>query len=74
MENRVVVVNHNKNRDYYENPTWMNFNNKENSGKKKLFLAHQSVSIMFPNVENLVLVPNHKKMEIITRIQVYLIS
>ena len=41
--------------------SWMNFNYKENSGKKKLFLQIQSINIVYPNEVNLILVPNNKK-------------
>ena len=42
--------------------------------REKLFLEIQSINIMYPNVENLVVVPKMKRMEIIMSIQVCLIS
>ena len=39
----------------------MNFNNKENGGEKKLLLPNQIINILYPNVENMVVVPNHKR-------------
>ena len=55
--------------------SWMNINYKENSGKKRLFLQIQSINIMYPNMVNMIVVPNNKKkVEIITSIQVCLIS
>ena len=42
VENMIIVPNHNRNGDYYENQVYLippiNFNNKENGGKKD-FLA-----------------------------------
>ena len=38
-----------------------------------LFLQIQSIYIVYPNVENMIIVPITKTMEIITSIQVYLI-
>ena len=40
----------------------------------KLFLQIQSINIVYPNVENMIVVPITKRMEIITGIQVCLIS
>ena len=43
----------------------MNFNNKENGGKKwkeKLFfLPNKSFSIVYPNEVNMIIVPNNRK-------------
>ena len=39
-----------------------------------LFLQIQSINIMYPNVKNTIVVPTTKRMEIIIRIQVCLIS
>ena len=50
----------------------MNFDNKENGGKKH-FLHIQSINIMYPNEENMIVVPITKKIEIIMSIQVCLI-
>ena len=50
--------------------SWMNFDYKENGGKKKLFLQIQSINIIHPKRENMILVPITKRMEIITSIQV----
>ena len=49
--------------------SWMNFDCKENSGKKA-FLANPSINIMYPNVENLTVAPITKTMEIIMCIHV----
>ena len=54
--------------------SWMNFNYKENWGKKKLFLKIQGVNIMYPNGENTIVVPKAMKMDIITSIDVCPIS
>ena len=43
-------------------------------GKRKLFLQIQSINIMYPNWENMIVMPITKRMEIVMRIQVYLIS
>ena len=40
----------------------MNFDYKENGGKKA-FLQIQCINIMYPNVENMIAVPNNKKNE-----------
>ena len=50
----------------------INFDYKKNSGK--LFLQIQNINIICPNVENMVVVPITKGMEIIMSIQVCLIS
>ena len=42
--------------------------------EKKAFLAIQGINIMNPNEENMIVVPITKRMEIITSIQVCLIS
>ena len=42
--------------------------------EKKAFHASQSINIVYPNVENMILVPIAKGMEIIMSIQVLLIS
>ena len=50
----------------------MNFNYMENGGKK-LFLQIQSINIVYPNVENMIVVPITKRTEIIVGTQVCLI-
>ena len=40
----------------------------------KLFLQIQSINIMYPNEENMIVVPITKRMDIVISIQVYLIS
>ena len=40
----------------------MNFDYKENGGEKS-FLQNQSPNIMYPNKENMTIVPNHEKNE-----------
>ena len=52
----------------------MDFDYKENDEKKKLFLQIQSINIMYHNVENMIVVPIMKRVEVITSIQVCLIS
>ena len=42
--------------------------------ERKLFLQIQSINIMYPNVENMIVMPITKRMEIIMSIQVCLIS
>ena len=42
--------------------------------EKKLFLHIQSINILHPNVENMIVMPITKRMEIISSIQVCLIS
>ena len=42
--------------------------------ERKLFLQIRSINIMYPNVENNIVVPITKRMEIIMSIQVYLLS
>ena len=39
---------------------WMNFNFMENVDKK-LFLTNQSINIMYPNKENMIVIPNNKR-------------
>ena len=51
----------------------MNLDYEENGGEKA-FLEIQSINIMYPNVENMIIVPITKRMEIIMSIQVCLIS
>ena len=62
-------ANHKKNEDYYENHVclfwWMNFDSMEIM-ERKAFLPNQSISIMYPNVEKMIAMPNHKKIKIIT--------
>ena len=48
----------------------MNFNYKENGGKKKLFMRNQSINIMYPNEENVFIVSNCERADSITRIQI----
>ena len=42
--------------------------------ERKLFLQIQSINIMYPNKENMIVVPITKRMEIVMSIQVCLIS
>ena len=51
----------------------MNFDYKKNGGKK-VFLQIQSINIMYPNLENMIVVPIRRGMVIIMSIQVCLIS
>ena len=45
------------------------FDSIEND-KKKLFLPNQCTNIMYPNENNVFIVPNHKRQEIIMRIHI----
>ena len=76
--NMIVVPNHKKNGDYYKNPSLTYFTNElwlqEKWSNKKLLLEIKCVNIMYPNVENMIVVPITKRMEIITSIQVSPIS
>ena len=42
--------------------------------ESKLFLQIQSINIMHPNEENMIVMPITKRMEVVMGIQVYLIS
>ena len=53
--------------------SWMSFDYKENRGKKA-FLAILKHQYRHPNVENMIVVPITKRIEIIMRIQFCLIS
>ena len=53
---------------------WMVKNYKESGGRKKLLLQIQSINIVYPNEENMIVVPITKRKEIIISIQVFLIS
>ena len=65
MENMITVPNHKKNGDYYENPSLIHFTDELwLQGKwwnEKLFVQIQSINIVYPNVESMIVVPNHKK-------------
>ena len=50
----------------------MNFYYKENCGKKA-FLQTQGSNIVYPNAENMIVMPITKIMEMVMSIQVYLI-
>ena len=39
----------------------INFDSKENGGKKRLFLPNQSINIVYPNKEKVFIVPSHQK-------------
>ena len=51
----------------------MNFDYKRNGGKK-LFLQIKSINIMHPNMENMIVLPMTKRMEIMMSIKVCPIS
>ena len=51
--------------------SWMNINYKEKWWKEKLFLQIQSIKIMYPNMQNMIVVPITKRMMIIAGIQVF---
>ena len=42
--------------------------------ERKLFFEVQSINIVYPNVENMIVVPITKRIKIVISIQVYLIS
>ena len=42
--------------------------------ERKLFLEIQSSNVMYRNVENMIVIPITKRMEIVMSIQVYLVS
>ena len=52
----------------------MNFDFKENREKENLFLQIQSINIMYPIEEDMIVAPITKRMEIIMNIHVCLIS
>ena len=64
-ENVFIVANDKKSRGYCENLTLAQLTEKlwflGKWQKEKLFLANQSIKTMYPNVENVFIVPNHKK-------------
>ena len=78
-ENMIVVPNHKKNGRKIVMPitkrmkiimsiqvrliSRMNRNYKKKWWKEKLFLQVQSISIVYPNVESMIVVPNDKKNE-----------
>ena len=47
--------------------SWMNFDYKENGGKKA-FLANPKINIAYPNVENIIVMPITKRKDIIMSI------
>ena len=53
--------------------SWMKFDYNENSGKKSIFLQFQSLHIVYPNEENMIVVPRTKRITIVMSIQDYLI-
>ena len=71
-------ANNKMNRDYYEYPSLSHFTDElwllGKWWKEKLFLQIQSIKIIYSYVENMIVVPRIKIMEIITDIQVCLIS
>ena len=71
------MPNHKKIADYYENSSLSFLMDKHwlygRWWKRKLILPNQGSNIMCPNEENVIVVPNHKKKEIIMRIHFYLI-
>ena len=52
----------------------MNFDYKENGVKKSFSCQTKASNIVYPNVENMIVVPITKRMEIVTSIQVCIIS
>ena len=71
-------ANNKKNGDYYERPSLSHFMDElwlwGKWWKEKLFFQIQSISIMYHNVKNMVVVPIRKRLGIIMSIQVHLIS
>ena len=70
-------ANNKKSGEYYEYPCLFHFTDElwtwGKWWKEKLFLQIQSINIMYPNENNIIVVPIIKKIEIITGIQVCLI-
>ena len=52
--------------------SWMNFDYMKNGGKKA-FLRIQTINIVHPNAENMIMAPIRNRMEIIMSIKVCLI-
>ena len=71
-------ANNKRNGVYYKYQSLCQFRDKLSlSGKwwkEKLFLQIKSINIMYPNKVNMIAVPKTKRMEIITSIEVLLIS
>ena len=76
--NMIVVQNNEKNGDYYEHPSLSHFIDEhylqEKWWKERLFFKIQSINIIYPNVENVIIAPITKRIEIIMTIQVCFIS
>ena len=76
--NMIVVPNNKKNGDCYYYPSLSYFVDGlwlwGKLKKEKIFLQIQSINIMYPNMENMIVVPTTKLMEIIMGVQVCLIS
>ena len=70
----IVVPNNKKNGDFYEYLSLSQFMEEHlitgEVVEGKLFLKIQSIHILYPNVEKMIVVPNHKKNEIVMIIQV----
>ena len=62
---RIIVRNYQKNSGFYENPSLSHltykFWIKRKWWKEKLFLPNHTTNIIYPNVKNVLIVPDHKK-------------
>ena len=71
-------ANNKKNGDYYGDPSLSHFMDERRlQGKwwnENLFLQIQSIDIVHPNVENMIIVPITKRMKVIVGIQICLVS
>ena len=52
----------------------MNFDSVKKWWKEKLFWLNHSINIMYPNDENVLMMPNQKKMDIIVKAMVILVD
>ena len=60
VKNMIVVPINKRNRDYYEYPSLCHFRDElqlqGNWWKEKLFLQNQSINILYPNEEDMIVV------------------
>ena len=65
VENMIIVPDHKRNGEYYKNPSLAHFTDEllllGKLWKENLFLQNQSINIVYPNKENMILVPNNQK-------------
>ena len=72
-ENACVVPDHEKkpiNTCMHDCHDWRNNIDSKKWSKEKLFLSSQSINVIYPNDENVFIVPNHEKKKINTCIHV----